>query len=99
MPKLPVVSGPQLLRVLTVICYQVINKRGDHVTLGPKRASNPDRTCLLVIPMHKELKIGTLMTILARASLSKDEFVKLLHNRRSERDCEDVCMHPEIRIS
>lgn len=86
MPKLPVVSGHQLLGVLTAICYQVRNKKGDHVTLGPKHTSNSDRACLLTVPMHKELKIGTLMTILARASLSKEEFVKLLHNCKNECD-------------
>jgi len=80
MSRLPIISGAQACKVLIKICYQVANKRGDHITLAPKCASRPDRTCPLIVPMHRELKRGTLMTILARASLSKEEFVSLLHN-------------------
>lgn len=90
MPKLPVVSGFQLVKVLTKICYQVTNKRGDHVTLAPK-IQNPDRTCPLIVVMHKEIKPGTLMTTLARASLSKEEFINLLSSREESHKYVTTC--------
>ena len=76
--RLPVVSGSEMIKVLTKICYQPTNRKGDHVTLTPKCSSEQNRTCPLVIPLHRELKRGTIMTILARALLSKEEFLDLL---------------------
>lgn len=80
MPKCPIVSGHQLIKVLTKICYRIANRKGDHVILVPKCTSSSDRIRSLTVPMHRELKIGTLMTILARASLSKSEFIALIND-------------------
>jgi predicted RNA binding protein YcfA (HicA-like mRNA interferase family) len=76
--RIPVVSGREMIKVLTKICYRLSNRRGSHVTLTPKCSSGQDRTCPLVIPLHRELKRGTMMTILARALLSREEFLNLL---------------------
>ena len=34
-PKLPVVSGRQVIRVLEHLGYQVVRQRGSHITLKP----------------------------------------------------------------
>jgi len=78
--RLPAVSGRQMIKVLMKICYRVVNKKGDHITLSPKCASERYRSSRLIIPLHKELKKGTIMTILARADISKKEFIRLLQN-------------------
>ena len=74
-PKLPVVSGAELIRVLQKIGYEVIRQRGSHVRLYPP----PDTLCKpTTVPLHNELSKGTLKGILPQAGLSADEFLCLL---------------------
>lgn len=68
MTSLPVVSGAQLIRALERLGWEAVRQRGSHV-----RLRHPDRRTFLVVPLHKELKRGTLRGILRDADLSADE--------------------------
>lgn len=57
--RLPVISGAELIAALKKLGWEVIRQRGSHVSLG-----NQDRAALLVVPLHRELKRGTLAGIL-----------------------------------
>ena len=70
---LPVVPGRQLIRVLEGLGWEVARQRGSHV-----RLRNPERRTFLVVPLHRELKRGTLRGILRDADLSPDELRKHL---------------------
>jgi predicted RNA binding protein YcfA (HicA-like mRNA interferase family) len=74
-PKLAVVSGRQLIRVLEHIGYQVVRQRGSHIRLRDE--SDPEHLPLTV-PDHRALKPGLLRQILRDANLTVDEFVDLL---------------------
>lgn len=71
--RLPVVSGAQLIRALEQVGWEVVRQRGSHVRL--RRA---DRATFLVVPLHRELKRGTLAGILRDAGLDRDELRGLL---------------------
>jgi predicted RNA binding protein YcfA (HicA-like mRNA interferase family) len=71
-PKLPVVSGQQLIRVFGKIGYYVRAQQGSHVHLR-----HPIRPPL-TIPAHKEIAHGTLRAIIRQAGFSRDEFSELL---------------------
>ena len=71
--RLPVVSGGHLVRALERIGWQVVRQRGSHV-----RLSHPERSTFLVVPLHRELKRGTLSGILKDAGLDRDELRELL---------------------
>lgn len=71
--RLPVVSGAQLVAVLERLGWQVVRQRGSHV-----RLRRPDRSVFLVVPLHRELKRGTLNGILRDAGLDRDELRDLL---------------------
>jgi predicted RNA binding protein YcfA (HicA-like mRNA interferase family) len=71
--RLPVVSGAQLVAVLERLGWQVLQHRGSHV-----RLRHPDRSVFLVVPLHRELKKGTLNGILRDAGLDRDELRDLL---------------------
>jgi predicted RNA binding protein YcfA (HicA-like mRNA interferase family) len=71
--RLPVVSGAQLVRVLEKLGWDVVRQRGSHV-----RLKHPDRSTFLVVPLHKELKRGTLGGILRDAALDRGELRRLL---------------------
>jgi len=67
MPKWPVVSGAQVVRALERLGFRQVRQRGSHVVMRLD-----DRGC--VVPLHKEVRIGTLGTILRQADVAPDEF-------------------------
>jgi predicted RNA binding protein YcfA (HicA-like mRNA interferase family) len=71
--RLPVISGAQLIRALEQQGWESVRQRGSHV-----RLKHPDRSVFLVVPLHRELKRGTLSGILRDAGLDRDELRKLL---------------------
>lgn len=71
--RLPVVSGSQLVSVLHKLGWESVRQRGSHV--GPK---HPEHSALLVVPLHRELKRGTLNGILRDAGISLEELRKQL---------------------
>jgi len=73
-PKLPVVSGIEVVKALAKIGYQVDHQTGSHVILREKEA--PHRR--LTVPRHSELARGTLRAIIRQAGLTVEEFLELL---------------------
>ena len=57
MPKLPVVSGADVVRALEHLGFVVIRQRGSQIMM--RRDSSG-----CVVPNHRELKIGTLVGLL-----------------------------------
>jgi predicted RNA binding protein YcfA (HicA-like mRNA interferase family) len=72
-PRQPVVSGERLIKALRKDGWEVVRQRGSHV-----RLKKPGRRHALVVPMHKEIRRGTLVGILRDADLSSDELRRLL---------------------
>ena len=66
MPKLPQVSGNDVIRLLTSLGYEVLRQRGSHVRL---RKSTPLGEHNITVPVHGVLAKGTLSDILNRTSL------------------------------
>ena len=74
-PRLPVVSGEDIVKFLEKIGYNVVRQRGSHLRL--KHPMNASRKPL-TIPLHKEIKPGLLRKIINDTALSVDEFLQLL---------------------
>ena len=70
MPKLPVLSGKELIRILEKGGFQVVRQKGSHVSL--QKGANKT-----VVPLHDELAKGTLLGILKQCGLSKEELIDL----------------------
>ena len=79
MPGLPVVSGKDLVKVLSKLGYQIIRQRGSHVQL---KCITPAGEHTITIPIHDEIALGTLHDILSKVAiwkgLSKDELIRML---------------------
>ncbi len=74
MPKLRKVSGEKVIRILcNKMGFEISGRTGSHVRLSKV---TPDGKVGTVVPMHKELKIGTLKGILKLAKVDEDEFSK-----------------------
>jgi predicted RNA binding protein YcfA (HicA-like mRNA interferase family) len=73
MPKLKRISGEEAIQRLEELGFQQARQRGSHVVLK-KQTAQEEIGC--VIPLHKELAIGTLRGILKRAKLTVEEFMR-----------------------
>ena len=71
MPKLPRVSGAEIVRALERLGVVQLRQSGSHVIL--RRQS---KGC--VVPMHAEVKVGTLAGVLRQAEVSPEEFTSAL---------------------
>ena len=74
MPKLPVVSGQDVVRALTKAGFEVHHQKGSHIIL--KQTVSP--FARLSVPHHKELKRGLLLSVLRDAGLTREQFIELL---------------------
>ena len=75
MPELRKVSGREAVQALRRLGFQQVRQRGSHVVLIRK---TPEGKVGCAVPMHRELKIGTLRGILRQAKLSTDDFLQAL---------------------
>lgn len=71
-PKLPVLSGRELIAILRAAGFEVIRQKGSHVSLS----KGPWQT---VVPLHDELARGTLLGILAQCGMTRADLDKLRH--------------------
>jgi predicted RNA binding protein YcfA (HicA-like mRNA interferase family) len=65
MPKLRVLSGQDVIRILSLFGFVVVSQRGSHVKLRRIHSASVQQT--LTIPNHKELDRGTLVAIYRQA--------------------------------
>jgi predicted RNA binding protein YcfA (HicA-like mRNA interferase family) len=72
MPKLRRVSGQEAVRALERLGFVQVRQRGSHVVLK-KQALEGEVGC--VVPLHRELALGTLRGILRLARVTPDEFM------------------------
>jgi predicted RNA binding protein YcfA (HicA-like mRNA interferase family) len=71
MPSLPHLSGTEVERALERLGFRRIRQSGSHVVM--RRG-----TTGCVVPLHHEIKVGTLAGILRQANVSPDEFLEAL---------------------
>ena len=71
MPKLPRVSGAEIVRTLERLGFTKLRQSGSHVILR-----RDTKGC--VVPLHAEVKVGTLAGVLRQADVSAEEFTTAL---------------------
>jgi len=72
MPKLPRISGNDLLKILTKhFGFRSLRQKGSHITLTNDKV-------FITIPLHPELDTGTLNAILKDAGINREDFLKFV---------------------
>jgi len=71
MPKLPRISGSEIVRALQRLGFEVARQRGSHIIM--RRGASG-----CVVPNHREVKVGTLAGVLRQAGVSAEEFISAL---------------------
>ena len=75
MPRLPRISSKQAIKALERLGFEQTRQTGSHVIMK-KTTADGQRGC--VVPVHKELKIGTLSGILRQARINPEDFINSL---------------------
>ncbi|MEK6886424.1 MAG: type II toxin-antitoxin system HicA family toxin [Nanoarchaeota archaeon] len=74
MPELKRISGKDCIKILcNKFGFQIARQKGSHVVLKKETPSGKVGT---VVPVHEELKMPTLRSILKLAHISEEEFSK-----------------------
>jgi predicted RNA binding protein YcfA (HicA-like mRNA interferase family) len=73
--RLPAISGRELIRALRRAGFVMLRQKGSHVSLEKRSAEGCWRT---IVPLHREIRPGTLSDILNQTGLSKEELRVLL---------------------
>ena len=71
MPKLPHLSGRQIVSALQHLGFEVARQRGSHIVMRRGSAG-------CVVPDHREVKVGTLAGVLKQAGVSAEQFLDAL---------------------
>ena len=75
MPRLPVISGKELITALKKAGFVEVRQRGSHISLQKVTSEITYKT---VVPLHRELAKGTIIDILHQTGLSRDDLLELL---------------------
>lgn len=71
MGKLSVLSGQEICEILSRHGFETVRQRGSHIVMQKKSGTS---TITVPVPNHKEIKIGTLKSIIRQSKLSPSEF-------------------------
>lgn len=75
MPKLPVLSGLDVVKIFgKKLGFEHIRTAGSHAIL---RKIEGERKITVPVPLHKELAVGTLLSIIHQAGLTREQFVEI----------------------
>jgi predicted RNA binding protein YcfA (HicA-like mRNA interferase family) len=75
MPRLPRISGNEAVSVLERLGFFQVRQTGSHVVL---KKPIPEGEIVCVVPLRRELKVGTLSGVLKQAKVTPDEFIENL---------------------
>ena len=75
MPRRPRISSREAIRALENLGFEQVRQTGSHVVMK-KETEEGEIGC--VVPVHRELKIGTLSGILKQAQVTVEEFIENL---------------------
>ena len=72
MPKMPRISAKEAIRALERLGFEQVRQTGSHVVMK-KEIQEGEIGC--VVPLHRELKIGTLSGVLKQARITVEDLI------------------------
>ena len=75
MPKLPILSGKEMVKILSRIGFIHIRTKGSHAILNKQ---DGERKITIPVPLHPELAKGTLRSIMRQADLELGDLLKIM---------------------
>jgi predicted RNA binding protein YcfA (HicA-like mRNA interferase family) len=93
MPKLPRVSGAEVVRALERLGFSFARQRGSHAIL---RKITSTGTVGCVVPLHPELAIATLRGICGKPEWAKKNFSKAFSSTGKHEPSNTIALFPHI---
>ena len=72
MRRLRKLSGREVCRILLHHDFHAVRQKGSHVVM--QRKTDEGSTVSVPVPLHNELKIGTLQSIIRQSGIPRNEF-------------------------
>lgn len=73
MPKLGVFSGTEVCDLLRAQGFELVRQRGSHLIMQRRVA---ETTVTVPVPNHREIRIGTLQSIIRQSQVPRDLFLR-----------------------
>ena len=76
MPRRRNLSGREVCRILTVNGFERVRQRGSHIVMQKKtlQTTGDTTTVTVIVPNHREIKRGTLASIIRQSALPRELF-------------------------
>jgi predicted RNA binding protein YcfA (HicA-like mRNA interferase family) len=71
MPPLPILPPSDVIKIFQLLGWQVVRQKGSHIIM-----TRPGHIATLSIPNHEEVARGTLRSLIAKAGLTIEQFLK-----------------------
>lgn len=71
--KLPVLSGRDVIKILSKQGFTIARQKGSHIILVKE---TKDGRKGVIVPNHKEIDKGTLLEIIRQSGMTKEEFLR-----------------------
>jgi predicted RNA binding protein YcfA (HicA-like mRNA interferase family) len=71
LPKFKTLSGKEVCEILASEGFWEVRRRGSHIIMQKKLRND---TVTVPVPNHKEIKIGTLISIIRQSGISRNKF-------------------------
>ncbi|MXX23426.1 MAG: type II toxin-antitoxin system HicA family toxin [Rhodospirillales bacterium] len=71
MARLRVLSGRQVCRILAAHGFVEVRRRGSHIAM---QRTDDDGTVTVTVPDHRELRTGTLLSIVRQSGVPRSAF-------------------------
>jgi len=69
--KLKILSGQEICEILSGHGFEIVRQRGSHIVMQKKSGTS---TITVPVPNHREIKTGTLKSIIRQSKLPSSEF-------------------------
>ena len=73
MPKLGIFSGAEICDILRAHGFELVRQKGSHMIMQLRRG---EMTTTVPVPNHKEIRVGTLQSIIRQSGLAKELFMR-----------------------
>jgi predicted RNA binding protein YcfA (HicA-like mRNA interferase family) len=73
MPKLPILSGREIVKIFEQLGWEVARQRSSHIILVKE-----GHIASLSVPDHREIAKGTLRSLIAHADITVEEFISAM---------------------
>ncbi|MFH1306401.1 MAG: type II toxin-antitoxin system HicA family toxin [Candidatus Micrarchaeota archaeon] len=77
--KLPVLSGMEIAKLLSKAGFAKLDQTGSHLIMVKEKEGRKFKP---VVPMHKEVFVGTLISIIKQAGMTREEFLRRYKKHR-----------------